>query len=434
MCLDRFRVRVIVAALFINGLAWWCINTASISAQTIDPTGTRVANHNQTFSAAEVAQHYVELAHFRYQDSLNASRTLLKVIGQFLKEPSERRLEDAKQAWIKAHCVYSHAEVFRFGNPNVDAWESKVNAWPMDEGLIDYVTSDYVYHEGNPHATRNIIQKETIPITDELISEYQSGADPKAAPVTSITDIESNVTTGFHAIEFLLWGQDQGTETGQTGSRPYTDFVEGEKGTNGFNRRRRNFLIAAARCLCADLQSMVIDWDPKGKLYASRFRKLPVKEQLNRIMLGMGSLCYAELAIERMRVALITSDQEEEQSCFSDTTLLSIHHNAISIESLYLGTHVGTDGTRLEGPSIANLVANSEPDLDKKMRLAFQESRRQTSELLSDYKQGKFFDWMIRAENELGRKKIKSLIHQLRVQATILEKIKTHVVEIASQE
>ena len=420
--------------LFVILLVTFGFFPQTIEGQTIGIQVQQKKPATDHVTAKDVTDQYIVMAHCRYQDSLEASRALLKVISNFLEKPESESYERVKLAWIKAHTVYSHAEVFRFGNPNVDAWESKVNAWPMDEGLIDYVGPGYVFHEGNPHAKRNIIQKETIPITDEMIAEYQSGADPKAAPITSITDIESNVTTGFHAIEFLLWGQDTGTNPGQTGVRKYTDYLLDENGTNGFNRRRRNYLTAAARRLCADIQNMVIDWNPEGKLYSERFRQLPRKEQLKRIMLGMGSLCYAELAIERMRVSLITSDQEEEQSCFSDTTLLAIHHNAISIESLYLGKYEKIDGTKIEGPSISDLIRQSHPKLDSEIKEVFQETRKQTTQLLKAYQTGHYFDWMIREENSGGRQKIKQLISQLQLQATLLEKVQRQVLELAEKE
>ena len=387
----------------------------------------------KTVGAGDVAASYVRIAHSRYSESLKSAQLLLKETRDFLKAPSEKSHENLKKAWLTAHLTYSRCEVFRFGNPNVDAWESKVNAWPMDEGLIDYVSEDYLFHEGNPHARRNIIQKGRLPVTDELISEFQSGADPKAAPVTSITDMESNVTTGFHAIEFLLWGQDTGTEQGQSGKRSYTDFLTDERATNGFNDRRRNYLIAAVRLLCADLRRMVIEWDPQGRLYSKVFLELPPEEQARRILLGLGSLCYAEMAIERMRVALMTSDQEEEQSCFSDTTLLAIHSNAVAIETLYLGSDGLLKGKAIQASSLSAWVKQSRPELDLELQKAFVETRRQVVALARNYEHGKYFDWMIRADNQEGRKQINDLIDQLRHQATLLEKVQNLVLELAKK-
>ena len=48
----------------------------------------------------------------------------------------------ARAAWIAARPSYQQSEVFRFGNAIVDDWEGRVNAWPLDEGLIDYTAAD----------------------------------------------------------------------------------------------------------------------------------------------------------------------------------------------------------------------------------------------------------------------------------------------------
>ena len=54
---------------------------------------------------------------------------------------------------------YQQTEGFRFGNAIVDDWEGKVNAWPLDEGLIDYVDAALYGEESeeNPLYTANVI-------------------------------------------------------------------------------------------------------------------------------------------------------------------------------------------------------------------------------------------------------------------------------------
>ena len=319
-------------------------------------------------SAARIGQHYVEQARSRYADSLATARELLKAVNALTSKPSPETHRQAKDAWIRAHSIYSQTEVFRFGNPNVDQWESKVNAWPMDEGFVDYVVAPYVHDPGNPHGKENLIGSPKYILQDDYLAEYQAGTDPKAAPTTTFTNSETNISTGFHVIEFLLWGQDLNETPNSAGKRPYTDFVVGEGGTNGFGRRRCEYINAAARLLVSDLQLMVTDWDPERNLYAATFLELPVEEQMRRILLGLGGLSFGELAGERMKVALLACDQEDEQSCFSDTTHLAIYYNALSIQSVYLGQYESSDGTKLAGPGLSAFVAEANGELDAKIR------------------------------------------------------------------
>ena len=376
-----------------------------------------------------VTDHYVEQAFVRYTDSMKAARELFKEIRALLAEPGEQTHAATKRAWIRAHRVYSHTEPFRFGNPNVDAWEGKVNAWPLDEGLIDYVAPSYVYHEGNPHALANIIGLRKEPITDDLIAEFSSGLDPKAAPVTNITDIETNVTTGYHAIEFLLWGQDLNEEPTSCGQRRYTDFLPGEEGTHPPTARRRDYLSAAGRLLMRDLRLMLADWQPDGRLYSQRFKELPVKERLDRMILGLGSMSFAELASERLRVALLAGGQEEEQSCFSDTTHLAILENARSIQSLYLGRHKCLDGKVVSGPSLSNLVARCDTELDNEMKTRLASSVA-LAESLAKAAEQEPFDQMILADNHAGNQRILELIAALRNQTETLEKIRARIPDL----
>ena len=189
--------------------------------------GPGVATANEELASERVAESYLKIAHQRYEDALDATVELSQEVRRFLQSPSEESHQKAKDAWITAHETYSLTEVFRFGNPNVDEWETKVNAWPIDEGFLDYVSPGYSYEGGNPHALFNLIGSE-FQIDDGYIVEARSEKDPKAGVYHGFTDNETNVATGYHTIEFLLWGQDLNQSPGEAGQRPYTDYVVGD--------------------------------------------------------------------------------------------------------------------------------------------------------------------------------------------------------------
>ena len=90
----------------------------------------------------------------------------------------------------------------------------------------------------------------------------QTRSNTKAITPALIADLnevggsEANVASGYHAIEFLLWGQDlNGTNAG-AGERPYTDYVVGEGCSNGNCARRAEYLQAASSLLIQDLAWM----------------------------------------------------------------------------------------------------------------------------------------------------------------------------------
>ena len=385
-------------------------------------------------SAEAVSLWYADMAWHRYNDSLTLARQLVEHTNQFLRDPSAQTQAALKQAWIDAHSVYSHTEAFRFGNPNVDAWEGNVNAWPLDEGFIDYVVADrYRYDESNPHALENLIATHTHEIHAGFIREAQSGNDPKEGQTFRFTDFETNVSMGYHAAEFLIWGQDLNQAANVAGQRSWTDYLVGDGCTHGNCKRRGQYLSAVTRLLVQDLMFALRDWDPKGqRLYSKVFRSLPVSERLRRMLVGLGNMSYGELAGERMRVAMIASDQEDEQSCFSDTTHLAIYHNAAGIRSLYLGEHTSADGTKLSGASLSGLVARMDAKLDERLRTELDATMVAAAKLREAADAGMPFDQMVQADNAQGRAFIQNLIQALAAQTASFEQILERVDELAS--
>lgn len=99
-------------------------------------------------------------------------------------------------------------EVYRFGNPIVDEWEGKVNARSLDEGLIDYVAEGYGTESAeNPVYAANVIASESLKMGGETIDASNITRELLGDPLHELGGVEANVVTGYHAIEFLLWGQ-----------------------------------------------------------------------------------------------------------------------------------------------------------------------------------------------------------------------------------
>ena len=276
--------------------------------------------------ARTVVKHYADLAHAIFSDAHQGALKLQEAVERLLAEPTQVNLEAARQAWREARVPYMQSEVLRFGNPGVDDWEGQVNAWPLDEGLIDYVAEDYQHALGNPAASANIIANPQIQLGDQTLDA--SELTPQLlASLNELNGGEANVTTGYHAIEFLLWGQDlNGTGPG-AGNRPVSDFVIGEDCTGGNCERRRAYLQAVTQLLVDDLTEMVGQWQPDADNYRAELLAEPAENGLRKMFFGMGSLSLGELAGERMKVSLEANSTEDEHDCFSDNTHFSHFYN-----------------------------------------------------------------------------------------------------------
>jgi putative iron-regulated protein len=283
---------------------------------------------------ASVATHYATLVHANYQDVQTTAVTMQEAIKAFTASPSAEALGTARKAWLVAREFYGQTEAFRFyGGPidNDDGPEGRINAWPMDESYVDSV---------NAKKAGGLVNNRKQAITKKALSSLNERGG------------EENIATGWHAIEFMLWGQDL-SETGP-GNRSFEDFVDG-KAPNA--DRRRQYLTVVTELLVDDLSSLVKAWAPDQKAnYRATFEKGGV-ESLRKMFVALGSLSRGELAGERLEVALASQDQEDEHSCFSDNTHRDAVTNAKGIENVWLGRFLRVDGSTLKGPSLRDLVA-----------------------------------------------------------------------------
>lgn len=298
-----------------------------------------------TYGAAAEIVSYADLVHRSYDDAYQKAMAMQTAIAGMLAHPDATTLAKARDAWLAAHVAYSQTEAFRFYEGPIDfarqpdgdeGPEGRLNAWPLNEAFIDYV-------KGNPKA--GIINDTSIQITEKSIRERDQVSD------------ESDVTTGFHAVEFLLWGQDL-SATGP-GNRPASDYVAGDP----IKERRRLYLKTVTDGIVNDLLWLSAQWDMRNStVYARQFVALDQRDALGRIITGMATLSGFELSSERMSVALDSGDQEDETSCFSDTSHRAFQADQQGIANIWFGKLGDWNGVGLK-----SLVARVDPDLEKRV-------------------------------------------------------------------
>lgn len=359
-----------------------------------------------------VVTHYADIAHAVYEDALITAQQLQQATNDLLLTPSVGNLQIARDAWKRSRVPYQQSEVFRFGNSVVDDWEGQLNAWPLDEGLIDYVASDYHYELGNEGATMNIISKTELNIGGEKIDVTELTPELLAS-LNELAGSEANVATGYHAIEFLLWGQDLNGNNPGAGNRAHTDFLVGEGCTGGHCDRRADYLRATVQLLVDDLQYMVDEWAPgQTDNYRAELLAGGAENGLNIMLFGMGSLALGELAGERMKVALEANSSEDEHDCFSDNTHYSHFYNAQGIRNVYLGSYERVDGRQLSGPSLADLVRAKSAETDAAARAALDKTTASLQVMVdrAEAVDAMKFDQMIGEGNAEGEKIIREAI------------------------
>lgn len=301
--------------------------------------------------ARDVVQTYAAGVHASYEASLASAEEMGTAIDAFVADPTDEALEAARDAWLSARDDYGPTEAFRFYGGPIDnedtGTEGLINAWPLDEAYIDQVEGD---------AEAGIVNDpETYPEIDAdlLVSLNEEGG-------------EANISTGWHAIEFLLWGQDL-AEDG-AGDRPVTDYTTADNAD-----RRATYLQVSTDLLLTHLAELVDAWAPDEDSFRADFEAQPTEGALTDIATGIGELSRGELAGERMNVAFTEHSQEDEHSCFSDNTTADITGNAIGIQRVVDGEYPG----EVSGPGYADLVA----ELDEELGAALTEEAAANVEL-----------------------------------------------------
>lgn len=368
-----------------------------------------------------VLKTYSDIALAKYEDSLTTAKTLDTAVEALIAKPSQETLNAARDAWKAARVPYQQTEVYRFGNPIVDAWEGRVNSWPLDEGLIDYVAASYgTQSDTNALYTANVIANKEIEINGKKVDASKLTPEFLAGTLQTAGGIDANVATGYHAIEFLLWGQDlHGTGPG-AGERPYTDY-DLKNCSNGNCDRRAEYLKSASSLLVSDLQEMVDDWKEDGAARKALVEGEP-NAGISTILTGMGSLSYGELAGERMKLGLLLHDPEEEQDCFSDNTYNSHLYDAVGIRDAYHASYKRLDGSVVSGPSVSDMVKAADPAIDTELSGKLDATVVKMEAIKARAVAGEAYDQQIAEGNTEGNATVKAAIDALIDQTKSIER------------
>ena len=280
---------------------------------------------------------YAEVASQLYGQSLESARRMQAAVSDFVEAPDRDALGEARRAWIAARLDYGRTEALRFASGPIDGPggpEALINAWPLDEAYID----------GIPGAEESgfLQDPDRVPVIDEqtLTALNERGG-------------EENVATGWHAIEFMLWGQDRSVDG--PGDRDVRDFVDGPESPHA--ERRRTFLRVVTAMLIGHLEWLDEQWRDYAGTYRSELVATGGQDAMRRISSGLVEMVRGEIAGERLVVPYETRSQEDEQSCFSDTTTNDLTANVEGVSMVLRG------GAEPLGPSLLDFLESRGVDV-----------------------------------------------------------------------
>jgi putative iron-regulated protein len=316
-------------------------DTPSVVARPLTYRIAGADRRSSNYDAKAEIQGYAQLVADSYTAALIDGQALKTAITAFLANPNDETLTHARDAWINGRRSWEMTEAFRFYDGPIDVTDtdmgplSRIDGWPVDPSAIDYV-------EDNP--TSGIVNNMKLALTRAtLLAQGQSSHMP---------------VTGWHAIEFLLWGQEP-SALGEPGDRSVTDYLPNQPN----NDRRRTYLSLAADMLVDDLHYLVESWDPKSRnSYAAAFRLLNQREALGRVMNGIAQLTGQELAINRLAAALDAKDRRKLTSRFSGASYQDFVFALRGVRNVWTGDQGGE--TR---PGLGMLIGRIDPALAQRI-------------------------------------------------------------------
>jgi len=312
-----------------------------------------------TVTRSAVVANYATNLYAAYSDSVVDGQAFQADVSAFLADPTEERLATARAAWLASRAHYMLTEGARFYDGPIDGpiaghddnYEVRLNSWPLDEAFIDYASKDGVVKEDVGIVNRPDLLEE---ITAEGL-----------ASLNGANDEPENVSVGYHAVEFLLWGQ--ALKDVGPGERPHTDYVIGGPSKNP--DRRADYVKVAVEGIISDLSAVRDAWAPTAKYRVEFEKDAHLTESLTNIFTGLAKFSKGELGSQRIGAAYESKNRHDQHDCFSSETLLDYERDARGIQAMYLGKYGKNDG-----PGLDDLVRAADPQVDADLKKKLQAS------------------------------------------------------------
>jgi putative iron-regulated protein len=144
-----------------------------------------------------------------YIDLNTEAGKLVTAVQTLQKNTTQANLETARKQWRKTRVPWESSESFLFGPVETEQIDPHIDSWPLNKTDLNNVLS------GNAELTEKFIRNQT------------------------------NNLKGFHTIEYLLWG-------GYNEHKQAADLT----------KRELSYMVAAAKALKDETQSLVTSWSP----------------------------------------------------------------------------------------------------------------------------------------------------------------------------
>jgi putative iron-regulated protein len=305
------------------------------------PSAFELLNPELSASAKEIALEYVQQIDTDFKQAGIEIEKFQSSIATLTDQTNIENLNLSKQAWLNAHSAYELTTLHRYYATQLMGEQDslvlmqlqyQINHWPIVPGYIDYV-------DGYPDS--GIVHDINVNLNADSLREQHGFFDV------------SEVTLGFHAIEFLLWGYDADSV-----ARPATDFdavleLTPKEIESGYtleqlsNNRRRLFLSVVVDTLVKDFLALQSLWLAEEPSISQRIESISGTELIVILADSMSAMLTQEL-LQRSLYPMLNGDfVESVQSPYSRSTQNAVSSQLSGLERLLLERQT-ENGTTLD--------------------------------------------------------------------------------------
>ena len=305
------------------------------------PSAFELLNPELSASAKEIALEYMRQIDTDFKQAGIEIEKFQSSIATLTDQTNIENLNLSKQAWLNAHSAYELTTLHRYYATQLMGEQDslvlmqlqyQINHWPIVPGYIDYV-------DGYPDS--GIVHDINVNLNADSLREQHGSFDV------------SEVTLGFHAIEFLLWGYDADSV-----ARPATDFdavleLTPKEIESGYtleqlsNNRRRLFLSVVVDTLVKDFLALQSLWLAEEPSISQRIESISGTELIVILADSMSAMLTQEL-LQRSLYPMLNGDfVESVQSPYSRSTQNAVSSQLSGLERLLLERQT-ENGTTLD--------------------------------------------------------------------------------------
>jgi len=305
------------------------------------PSVFELRNPQLSASAKEITLDYVEQISADFDQVGIEIEKFQSSIITLTNQTNSENLNLSRQAWRETHSAYALTTLHRYFAEQLLEEQSslalmqlqyQINHWPIIPGYIDYV-------DGYPDS--GIVYDINVNLDSDSLREQHGSFDV------------SEVTLGFHVIEFLLWGYDPDSV-----ARPASDYdsvleLSPQERESGYtleqlsNNRRRLFLTVVTDILAADFRALQSLWLAEEPGIRQQIESTSGTKLIVILADSMSAMLNQELLLRSLYPMLNGDFIESIQSPYSRLTQIAVSSQLSGLERLLLERQT-ENGTTLD--------------------------------------------------------------------------------------